>query len=102
MEDFAFIDNNKIPRSQFRSRIYERVVSAFDNKGQTIIDVGAVDPTNAVGQMNRFQNGDVLVYIANDYDNDIGRVCDSLKAQGVVVLPVYLGKQVRQLQICTL
>ena len=53
-----------------------------------------MNPGNAVSQMNRFQNGDVLVYIANDYDNDIGPVCDQLKARGVVVLPVYLGKQV--------
>ena len=41
-----------------------------------------------------FKRDDVLVYVANDYDNDIGPVCDELKRMGVVVLPVYLGKKV--------
>ena len=44
--------------------------------------------------MSNFNRGDVLVYVANDYDSDIGHVCDELKQMGVVVLPVYLGKEV--------
>ena len=43
---------------------------------------------------NKFNRGDVLVYVANDYENDIGQVCNELKEMGVVVLPVYLGKTV--------
>merc|ERR1712227_747804 len=93
LEDFEFIAGKPLPRSLFESTIYDRVIKAFENKQQPIMKVGAVNPNTAVGQMNRFQNGDVLVYIANNYDNDIGKVCDDLKAKGVVVLPVYLGKQ---------
>ena len=53
-----------------------------------------VSYSDARERMRDFSRGDVLVYVANDYDSDIGSVCDELKEMGVVVLPVYLGKEV--------
>jgi len=91
--EFTFIDNQTMPKSQFKTRIYDSILRSFDNKGQAYTDIGEVSYSDARIRMSDFTRGDVLVYVANDYDSDIGNVCDELKGMGVVVLPVYLGKE---------
>jgi len=93
LPDFMFVDNTYMPRREFDNRVYQKVLAAFDHKKQQVNQIGGLDWNSAMTGLNALQSGDVLVYIANNYDNDIAKVCDNLKSRGIVVLPIYLGKQ---------
>jgi len=102
LPDFAFFDNQKMKRSEFKSECYNKVLDGFSRKQQPVINVGALDQSRAISLCQSsecLQRGDVLVYIANDYDTQIGPICDQLKQKGIVVLPVYLGKTASVVQL---
>ena len=93
--DFPFMIGNSLPRSQFKSRVYQPILDQFAVRNMNCADIGSMsvyDANRMKTQGQSFQAGDVLIYIANDYGVTLGRICDELKNRGIIVLPVYVGK----------
>lgn len=93
--DFPFLVGGSLSRRDFKSRVYQPILNQFAVRKMSITEIGSMsvfDANRMKSQGRSFQAGDVLVYIANDYDISLGRVCDELKDRGIIVLPVYVGK----------
>lgn len=109
-KDFAFRSQSPIPRRLFLSDIYDPIVQTFNNGinngfPMQFTNFGAADHTNAVSKMRSLTAGDVLVYVANEYQTSFGSmqdICSALVAKGVVVLPIFVGTDVSVSQLTLL
>ena len=68
--DFPFMIGNSLPRSQFKSRVYQPILDQFAVRNMNCADIGSMsvyDANKMKSQGRSLQSGDVLIYIANDY-----------------------------------
>ena len=95
---FNFLAGEPLPRSQFKSKVFDPLVALAEKKiipsSQLVIHEQPLDAARAVRIVydgGEAQAGDVLVYIANNYGATTARICEKLKQKGVIVIPVYIG-----------
>merc|ERR1712002_313722 len=102
MADFEFFTGPAMPRRDFVSRVYSRIVDQFRVHGTEVADIGALDASEVIKlkrQGYATERNDVLVYIANDCGLTLSRICDELMARGIIVLPVYVGRAASMSQL---
>jgi hypothetical protein len=94
-DDFNFLAGPPLPRRSFLSEVYDPLIELADKKiTPSPTNLGAVDAATAVRKVydgGAAREGDVLVYVANNYGLTTARICEKLKEKGVIVIPVYVG-----------
>lgn len=105
--DFTFRSRTRtnIPRARFLSDVYDPLVKTFKENlgGAEFYDIGPMDSVNGRVGANRLSTGDVLVYVANEYQaNGLNDICHKLVQRGVVILPVFVGTEASVSQLALL
>ena len=81
-----------IQRKNFVTDVYHPIINTFSILGQSLDNFGPVDHTTAASKLSNLESGDVLVYVANEYQaSGLNSICSNLVEKGIVVLPVFVG-----------
>jgi len=110
LSDFQFRSQQgakSISRRDFMSEVYNPLLSSFNGLGKSssidFVNIGPLDKATAMSKASGLRRGDVLVYVANEYNSGgLNNMCDQLTARGVVILPVFVGTNINFSQLTLL